>query len=165
LAQMWLFIDPGLYRQERLYALPVILASVIFFLAGGAFGYLVLFPVMAGFFINMGVSGNMLPLLSANALFGFLLRTLLGCAIVFEWPVVVFFSRPYENPYRPDDAAQLPLRSAHNLCGRRSGNTYSRHGNANHPSRANARALCARYLNSLGCTAPQEIALNRMFRN
>ena len=91
LAQMWLFIDPGLYRQERLYALPVILFSVIFFLAGGAFGYLVLFPVMAGFFINLGVSGNMLPLLSANALFGFLLRTLLGCAIVFEWPVVVFF--------------------------------------------------------------------------
>jgi sec-independent protein translocase protein TatC len=91
LAQMWLFIDPGLYRQERLYALPVILFSAIFFLAGGAFGYLVLFPVMAGFFINLGVSGNMLPLLSANALFGFLLRTLLGCAIVFEWPVVVFF--------------------------------------------------------------------------
>lgn len=91
LAQMWLFIDPGLYRQERLYALPVILASAIFFLAGGAFGYLVLFPVMASFFINMGVSGNMVPLLSANALFGFLLRTLLGCAIVFEWPVVVFF--------------------------------------------------------------------------
>ena len=73
-------------------AVLLVLASfVLSILAGGAFGYLVLFPVMAGFFINLGVSGNMLPLLSANALFGFLLRTLLGCAIVFEWPVVVFF--------------------------------------------------------------------------
>lgn len=91
LTQMWLFIAPGLYRRERLYAFPVIIASVLFFLGGAAFGYLVLFPVMAEFFINMGVGGNMRPLLSVNALFGFLLRTLLGCAVVFEWPVVVFF--------------------------------------------------------------------------
>ncbi|MGD8328453.1 MAG: twin-arginine translocase subunit TatC [Acidobacteriota bacterium] len=91
LTQMWLFIAPGLYRRERMYAIPVIFASIIFFLAGAAFGYLVLFPVMSNFFITMGVTGDMRPLLSANALFSFLLRTLLGCALVFEWPVVVFF--------------------------------------------------------------------------
>lgn len=91
LAQMWLFIAPGLYRRERLYAIPVILASVLFFLGGAAFGYYVLFPVMANFFINMGVEGNFRALLSANALFGFLMRTLIGCAVVFEWPIVVFF--------------------------------------------------------------------------
>ena len=89
LTQMWLFIAPGLYRKERFYAVPVILASVVFFLTGAAFGYFVLFPVMATFFITLGSS--FVPMLSANALFGFLLRTLLGCAIVFEWPIVVFF--------------------------------------------------------------------------
>jgi len=91
LTQMWLFIAPGLYRRERFYAIPVIFSSIVFFLGGAAFGYLVLFPVMAEFFITMGVTGDFRPMLSANALFGFLLRTLLGCAIVFEWPVVVFF--------------------------------------------------------------------------
>jgi len=91
ITQMWLFIAPGLYQRERLYAVPVIGASVAFFIGGAAFGYYVLFPVMANFFITMGVSGDFRPLLSANALFGFLLRTLLGCAVVFEWPVVVFF--------------------------------------------------------------------------
>jgi sec-independent protein translocase protein TatC len=89
LTQMWLFIAPGLYRRERLYAIPVILASVVFFFGGAAFGYFILFPVMATFFIQLG--GDFRPLLSANALLGFLLRTLLGCAVVFEWPIVVFF--------------------------------------------------------------------------
>lgn len=91
LTQMWLFIVPGLYRRERMYAVPVIFASVLFFLGGAAFGYFVLFPVMANFFISMGVESDFRPLLSANALLGFLLRTLIGCALVFEWPVVVFF--------------------------------------------------------------------------
>ena len=91
LTQMWLFIAPGLYNRERIYAVPVILASIVFFLGGAAFGYFILFPVMASFFINLGMDGNFRPVLSANALFGFLLRTLLGCAVVFEWPIVVFF--------------------------------------------------------------------------
>jgi len=89
LAQMWLFIAPGLYRRERFYALPVIVASVIFFIAGAAFGYLILFPVMATFFLQLG--SDFRPLLSVNLLLSFLMRTLLGCAVVFLWPVVVFF--------------------------------------------------------------------------
>jgi sec-independent protein translocase protein TatC len=91
LTQMWLFVAPGLYRRERMYAIPVIFASILFFLGGAAFGYFILFPVMANFFISMGVDADFRALLSANALFGFLLRTLIGCALVFEWPVVVFF--------------------------------------------------------------------------
>lgn len=92
LTQMWLFIAPGLYRRERFYAIPVILASVLFFLGGAAFGYFILFPVMAEFFISMGIeAGNFRAMLSANALLGFLMRTLIGCALVFEWPIVVFF--------------------------------------------------------------------------
>ena len=89
ITQMWLFVAPGLYSKERYYAVPVIGASVLFFFGGAAFGYFILFPVMANFFINLGQ--NFVPLLSANALFGFLMRTLIGCALVFEWPVVVFF--------------------------------------------------------------------------
>jgi len=87
--EAWMFVAPGLYRREKLFALPVVLASVICFLAGGAFGYLVLFPVMAGFFLDLG--SNFRQVLTVSRLFGFLMRTLLGCALVFEWPIVVFF--------------------------------------------------------------------------
>lgn len=87
--QGWMFVAPGLYRNERRYALPVVGASVACFLAGGAFGYFVLFPVMANFFLDLG--SDFRQVLTVNKLFGFLVRTLLGCALVFEWPIVVFF--------------------------------------------------------------------------
>ena len=89
ISQAWLFVAPGLYTKERRMASPVIVSSVIFFGIGGAFGYFVLFPVMANFFITIG--GDFRPVLSVNALFSFLMRTLIGCALVFEWPIVVFF--------------------------------------------------------------------------
>jgi len=73
ITQAWLFVAPGLYRRERRYA----------------FGYLVLFPIMAEFFLTMGE--NFRQVLTVGNMFSFLLRTLLGCALIFEWPVVVFF--------------------------------------------------------------------------
>lgn len=87
--QGWMFVAPGLYRHEKRYALPVVFASVLCFLAGGAFGYLVLFPIMANFFLTLGAEFR--QLLTISNLFSFLVRTLLGCALIFEWPVVVFF--------------------------------------------------------------------------
>src|SRR5207244_8809290 len=38
LAQVWLFIAPGLYKHERRYALPFIIFSTLLFVAGGLFG-------------------------------------------------------------------------------------------------------------------------------
>jgi sec-independent protein translocase protein TatC len=87
--QLWMFVAPGLYRHERRHAVPVIVASVLCFIAGGAFGYLILFPAMAHFFLAMG--SDFRQMLTVSALFGFLIRTLIGCALVFEWPIVVFF--------------------------------------------------------------------------
>jgi sec-independent protein translocase protein TatC len=89
ITQAWLFVAPGLYKHERRSALPVILFSVIFFLSGAAFGYFVLFPIMANFFLTLGADFR--QVLTVNNMFSFLLRTLLGCALVFEWPIVVFF--------------------------------------------------------------------------
>ena len=44
---------------------------------------------MAEFFLSLGADFR--QLLTVNNLFSFLLRTLLGCALIFEWPIVVFF--------------------------------------------------------------------------
>lgn len=87
--QLWMFVAPGLYRHEKRYALPVVFASVACFLLGGAFGYWILFPIMAEFFLTLGEDFR--QMLTVNSLFSFLLRTLLGCALIFEWPIVVFF--------------------------------------------------------------------------
>lgn len=87
--QAWMFVAPGLYRRERSYAVPVVFASAACFLLGGLFGYKILFPIMAEFFLALGADFR--QLLTVNNLFSFLLRTLLGCALIFEWPIVVFF--------------------------------------------------------------------------
>ncbi len=87
--QAWMFVAPGLYRRERIYAVPVVFASAACFMLGGLFGYRILFPIMAEFFLSIG--GDFRQLLTVNNLFSFLLRTLLGCALIFEWPIVVFF--------------------------------------------------------------------------
>ena len=89
LYQIWMFVAPGLYRHERRWAVPVVLASVVCFLGGGAFGYFVLFPIMANFFLSLGADFR--QLLTVSNLFSFLVRTLIGCALIFEWPIVVFF--------------------------------------------------------------------------
>lgn len=87
--QAWMFVAPGLYGHERRYALPIVGASSLCFALGGVFGYAVLFPVMAKFFLGLGADFR--QLLTVNHLFGFLVRTLLGCALIFEWPIVVLF--------------------------------------------------------------------------
>ena len=44
LYQVWLFISPGLYRREKRYVLPFLFSTVGLFLAGGYFGYRLVYP-------------------------------------------------------------------------------------------------------------------------
>lgn len=42
--QIWKFIMPGLYENERRYVLPFMIIATLFFLAGVSFAYYVVFP-------------------------------------------------------------------------------------------------------------------------
>ena len=48
--QLWAFVAPGLYRQERRFALPLLISSILLFYVGVAFAYYFVFPVMFQFF-------------------------------------------------------------------------------------------------------------------
>ena len=52
LYQVWSFISPGLYRHEKRFVVPFLFLSVGLFLAGGYFGYRVIFPVAMDFLIG-----------------------------------------------------------------------------------------------------------------
>ena len=52
--QLWLFIAPGLYRKERRYVLPFLLSMVGLFIAGGLFGYKLVYPASLDFLIGYG---------------------------------------------------------------------------------------------------------------
>ena len=55
--QIWIFITPGLYAHERRAFLPFLVATPIFFLAGAALAYYVVFPMAWKFFLSFEVPG------------------------------------------------------------------------------------------------------------
>jgi sec-independent protein translocase protein TatC len=89
LAQVWLFISPGLYKKERRLALPFIFFTTFFFLAGGYFGYRVAFPLVVEFLL--GVGENFQQVVTIQTYFSMMSKILLGLALVFELPMLIFF--------------------------------------------------------------------------
>ena len=87
LYQVWAFIAPGLYSRERQLALPFIFFTTLFFLAGGAFGYYVAFPMGAGFLLDIG--RDLQAVITADKYFGFLLTVILGLGLMFELPILI----------------------------------------------------------------------------
>jgi sec-independent protein translocase protein TatC len=87
--QLWMFVAPGLYQKEKKYVIPFVLFTTIFFAGGAVFGYYVVFPFACRFFINMGADFQ--PMITADDYFSLALRVLLGIALVFELPTLVFF--------------------------------------------------------------------------
>lgn len=87
--QLWRFIAPGLYRRERIYAAPFIIFSTLFFLAGGWFGYEVVFPMAARFFLEMG--RDFQQVITIDDYFSVASKLILGMGLVFETPILIFF--------------------------------------------------------------------------
>ena len=50
--QLWLFIAPGLYANEKRFAIPFVLFGTVFFATGAAFSHYVAFPWTWKFFVN-----------------------------------------------------------------------------------------------------------------
>ena len=90
MAQIWLFISPGLYKHERRYAAPFIISSSLLFIAGGAFGYFIAFPFALQFLIQMGRDLNLTASISAVEYFDLFMMVELGLGVVFEIPAVIF---------------------------------------------------------------------------
>jgi sec-independent protein translocase protein TatC len=87
--QLWYFIAPGLYQKEKKYVIPFVLMTTFFFALGAAFGYFVVFPFACRFFLKMG--SDFQPVIKVDEYFGFALKVLLGIALVFELPTLIFF--------------------------------------------------------------------------
>jgi sec-independent protein translocase protein TatC len=90
LAQVWLFIAPGLYKHERRYALPFIVFSSLLFVVGGLFGYFIAFPFAVEFLIGWGKNMGLTTIISASEYFDLFVMVELGLGVVFEIPALIF---------------------------------------------------------------------------
>ncbi len=87
--QLWYFVAPGLYQKEKKNVVPFVVFTTFFFIVGALFGYFVVFPFACRFFLAQGQDFQ--PVITVDEYFGFALKVLLGIAIVFELPTLVYF--------------------------------------------------------------------------
>jgi len=91
--QIWSFIAPGLYPQEKKSIFPLAIASTILFVGGAAFGYFVIFDFAFPFFLEVTASldENIEAVLSINAYLGLATKLLVAFGASFQLPIVIFF--------------------------------------------------------------------------
>ena len=88
LYQIWAFVAPGLYRHEKKYVIPFVLAGSFFFALGIFFAYYVALPI--GFRFLLGFATDFIkPLPSMKEYLSFSIKFLLAFGLVFEFPVVL----------------------------------------------------------------------------
>lgn len=86
LHQIWSFIAPGLYSNEKRLAIPLLVSSVILFYAGVAFAYFVVFPLVFGFFTSVGPE-NVAVMTDISSYLNFVLKLFFAFGIAFEIPI------------------------------------------------------------------------------
>jgi sec-independent protein translocase protein TatC len=90
LYQVWLFISPGMYANEKRYVFPFMSATITLFLAGAWFGYRYVLPgAMVVLIQDFGKSFT--HMITIEDYTGFFLSVILGLGICFELPVLIFF--------------------------------------------------------------------------
>jgi sec-independent protein translocase protein TatC len=88
--QLWLFIAPGLYANEKRFAIPFVLFGTVFFVAGAAFSHYVAFPYTWKFFL--GFETNYLEFRpKISDVFSLWVKMLLAFGVIFQMPTIVFF--------------------------------------------------------------------------
>jgi sec-independent protein translocase protein TatC len=88
--QVWSFVAPGLYQNEKRALVPFVVTSTVLFGAGSVFGYKVVFPLMFGFFTGFD-SEFVVSAWTMSAVFALTSRMFLVFGVAFELPLFVFF--------------------------------------------------------------------------
>ena len=87
---MWLFIAPGLYSNEKRFAVPFVVFGTFFFVSGAAFSHYIAFPYTWKFFL--GFENEYLEFRpQLRDVFSLWVKMLLAFGVIFQMPTIVFF--------------------------------------------------------------------------
>jgi sec-independent protein translocase protein TatC len=90
LYQVWLFISPGMYANEKRYVIPFMGATIGLFFVGAWFGYRWVLPgALKVLILDFGKDFH--PIITIEDYTGFFLAIILGLGITFELPILIFF--------------------------------------------------------------------------
>ncbi|WJG09098.1 twin-arginine translocase subunit TatC [Aliiglaciecola sp. LCG003] len=88
LYQVWGFIAPGLYRNEKKLIAPLLLSSTLLFYLGIAFAYFVVFPVVFAFFAGIEITGVAFTT-DISSYLNFVLKLFFAFGMAFEIPIAI----------------------------------------------------------------------------
>jgi sec-independent protein translocase protein TatC len=86
LYQVWAFVAPGLYKNEKRFAMPLLISSIVLFYLGIAFAFFVVFPLVFAFFTSVAPEG-VTVMTDISHYLNFILKMFLAFGLVFEVPV------------------------------------------------------------------------------
>jgi len=84
--QVWAFVAPGLYKQEKRFAIPMVVSSILLFYLGVFFAYAVVFPLMFAFFTAAAPEG-VAVMTDINSYLDFVLAIFFAFGLAFEVPI------------------------------------------------------------------------------
>ncbi len=91
LYEMWQFISPGMYENERKYSRGFILVASLLFFMGVLFGYYVVAPLSINFLGTYQVSKEVLNEIDISSFISTVRASVIACGIMFELPIIIFF--------------------------------------------------------------------------
>jgi len=90
LYQLWLFVAPGLYSNEKKMVIPFVVGGSVMFFIGVVFAYYIVTPFGFQFLITFG-SFLYTPFINIEDYVGFFTKIMLGFGLAFELPVFAYF--------------------------------------------------------------------------
>lgn len=86
LYQAWAFVAPGLYKNEKRFAMPLLWSSIVLFYCGVAFAFFVVFPLLFGFFTSVAPTG-VTVMTDISHYLDFILKLFFAFGMAFEVPI------------------------------------------------------------------------------
>ncbi len=86
LYQFWAFLAPGLYKNEKRIALPILISSILLFYLGAAFAYFVVFPLVFAFLTSVAPEG-VAVMTDISHYLDFVLTLFFAFGLAFEVPI------------------------------------------------------------------------------
>ena len=84
--QIWMYVSPGLYKNEKSFTGPLMFSTVVLFFSGAAFAFFVVCPIIFKFFIVMAPD-SIQVMTDINQYLGFIFKLVFAFGIAFEIPI------------------------------------------------------------------------------
>ena len=87
--EVWMFMSPGLYKNEKIFVAPLMATTIILFGAGIAFAYFVVCPIIFKFFIA-SAPNSIQVMTDISQYLNFVIKLVFAFGVAFEIPIATF---------------------------------------------------------------------------